>query len=253
MDLGIGSASRPDRARLLSAHDELTAWIGQALGVVPDDPAPFVRALTHSSHASGQAGDSYERLEFLGDRVLGLVMAEWLWETFPDEPEGQLSRRFNALVTGAVCAEVARGIGATAHVRLGKQARDDGAQHGDNLLGDVMEALLGALYRTAGLDAARAAVRRLWADRIHAGDSAPQHPKSALQEWAAANRRAVPAYSIVDRSGPGHAPRFTVKVAVGKDELTAEGTSKQEAETAAAKALLTQLKAQVPVAKRRRR
>ncbi|KTT76169.1 ribonuclease III [Sphingomonas endophytica] len=231
----------------------MTAWIGQALGVVPDDPAPFVRALTHSSHASGQAGDSYERLEFLGDRVLGLVMAEWLWETFPDEPEGQLSRRFNALVTGAVCAEVARGIGATAHVRLGKQARDDGAQHGDNLLGDVMEALLGALYRTAGLDAARAAVRRLWADRIHAGDSAPQHPKSALQEWAAANRRAVPAYSIVDRSGPGHAPRFTVKVAVGKDELTAEGTSKQEAETAAAKALLTQLKAQVPVAKRRRR
>ncbi|WP_241491776.1 ribonuclease III [Sphingomonas endophytica] len=251
--MGIGGASRPDRARLLSAHDELTAWIGQALGVVPDDPAPFVRALTHSSHASGQAGDSYERLEFLGDRVLGLVMAEWLWETFPDEPEGQLSRRFNALVTGAVCAEVARGIGATAHVRLGKQARDDGAQHGDNLLGDVMEALLGALYRTAGLDAARAAVRRLWADRIHAGDSAPQHPKSALQEWAAANRRAVPAYSIVDRSGPGHAPRFTVKVAVGKDELTAEGTSKQEAETAAAKALLTQLKAQVPVAKRRRR
>ncbi len=233
--------------------DDIAAWVGEALGVRPDDPAPFVRALTHSSHAEGQAGDSYERLEFLGDRVLGLVMAEWLWETFPDEPEGKLSRRFNALVTGTVCAEVARGIGATAHVRLGKQARDDGAQHGDNLLGDVMEALLGALYRSAGLDAARAAVRRLWADRIHADEGAPQHPKSALQEWAAANRRAMPAYSIVDRAGPGHAPRFTIRAAVGKDEVTAEGTSKQEAETAAARALLEVLMAEVPVRRKRRR
>ncbi|MDR6787026.1 ribonuclease-3 [Sphingomonas sp. BE138] len=233
--------------------DDVAAWVGEALGVRPDDPAPFVRALTHSSHAAGQAGDSYERLEFLGDRVLGLIMAEWLWELFPDEPEGNLSKRFNALVTGTVCAEVARGIGAVAHVRLGKQARDDGAQHGDNLLGDVMEALLGALYRTAGLDAARAAVRRLWADRIHAEDKAPQHPKSALQEWAAANRRAVPAYSIVDRSGPGHAPRFTVRVAVGKDEISAEGASKQEAETAAARALLATLIAQAAPPRGRRR
>ncbi|WP_294197198.1 ribonuclease III [uncultured Sphingomonas sp.] len=233
--------------------DDVTAWVGEVLGVRPSDPAPFVRALTHGSHAAGQAGESYERLEFLGDRVLGLVMAEWLWELFPDEPEGQLSRRFNALVTGAVCAEVARGIGAQAHVRLGKQARDDGAQHGDNLLGDVMEALLGALYRAAGLDAARAAVRRLWADRIHTDDKAPQHPKSALQEWAAANRRAVPTYAIVDRAGPGHAPRFTVRVAVGKDEVSAEGASKQEAETAAASALLATLIANTPIRRGRRR
>nr|WP_231370407.1 ribonuclease III [Sphingomonas phyllosphaerae] len=253
VDMGIGGEAQPDRARLLNVSDDVAAWVGEALGVHPDDPAPFVRALTHSSHAVGQAGGSYERLEFLGDRVLGLVMAEWLWEAFPDEPEGQLSRRFNALVTGAVCAEVARGIGATAYVRLGKQARDDGAQHGDNLLGDVMEALLGALYRTAGLEAARAAVRRLWADRIHADDSAPQHPKSALQEWAAANRRGVPAYSIVDRSGPGHAPRFTIRAAVGTDEVTAEGTSKQEAETAAARALLDILREQPATRRKRRR
>ncbi len=253
MDLAIGGAIQPDRARLLNVSDGVAAWIEATLGVWPDDVAPFVRALTHSSHAAGQAGSSYERLEFLGDRVLGLVMAEWLWELFPDEPEGQLSRRFNALVTGAVCAEVAREIGAVAHVRLGKQARDDGAQHGDNLLGDVMEALLGALYRTAGLEAARGAVRRLWANRIHADDSVPQHPKSALQEWAAANRRGVPAYSIVDRSGPGHAPRFTIRAAVGSDEVTAEGTSKQEAETAAARALLALLSAQTPKRRVRRR
>ena len=233
--------------------DDLIDWIERSLGVRPDDPAPFVRALTHSSHADGQAGGSYERLEFLGDRVLGLAMAEWLCEAFPQEAEGQLSKRFNALVTGAVCAEVARSLDAETRVRLGKQARDDGAQQSDNVLGDVMEALLGAIYRTAGFDAARAAVRRLWADRIHAEATAPQHPKSALQEWAAANRRAMPAYTLLDRSGPGHAPRFTVRANVGHDEATAEGTSKQEAETAAAKTLLQMLEArEVPKKKRRR-
>jgi ribonuclease-3 len=232
---------------------DLSDWIEGALGYRPADLAPFQRALTHSSHAAGQAGDSYERLEFLGDRVLGLVMAEWLYEIFPDDPEGQLSKRFNALVTGAMCAEVARGLGAEAHLRLGKQARDDGAAHSDNVLGDVMEALLGALYRAAGLDAARAVIRRLWADHIHAGSRVPQHPKSALQEWAAANGRASPAYAVVDRSGPGHAPRFTVRAAVGKDEASATGTSKQEAETAAAATLLAALEAALPAKKKRRR
>lgn len=254
--MGVGGAAEPHRAGLLSGGvhtDTVVDWIERTLGVRPDDPAPFLRALTHSSHAVGQPGESYERLEFLGDRVLGLIMAEWLWEVFPGEPEGQLSRRFNSLVTGAVCAEVARAIGAVAYVRLGKQARDDGAQHGDNVLGDVMEALLGALYRSHGLDAARAVVRRLWADRIHAGTSAPQHPKSALQEWAAANRRAPPVYTVTDRAGPGHAPRFTVRAAVGKDEVTAEGTSKQEAETGAARALLDLLSGQPPVGRKRKR
>ena len=229
--------------------DALADWVERSFGTRPDDTAPFVRALTHSSHD----GESYQRLEFLGDRVLGLAMAEWLWEAFPDDPEGALSKRFNALVTGAVCAAVARSIGAEAHIRLGRQAQNDGAQHGDNVLGDVMEALLGALYRTAGLDAARAAVRRLWADRIHSGDRAPQHPKSALQEWAAANRRGVPAYTLVDRSGPGHAPSFIVNVSVGKDEVSAEGASKQEAETAAATALLATLEAQTAPRRKKRR
>ncbi|MBY9062706.1 ribonuclease III [Sphingomonas yunnanensis] len=252
--MGLGGAVPPHRGGFLSdAGEDLAGWVEARFGVRPDDTAPFVRALTHSSHAEGQAGGSYERLEFLGDRVLGLSMAEWLVELFPAEPEGQLSKRFNALVTGAVCAEVARAIGADVRVRLGKQARDDGAQHSDNVLGDVVEALLGAVYLTAGLAPARAAVRRLWRDKVQTEARAPQHPKSALQEWAAANRRAVPSYAIVERAGPGHAPRFTVRASVGKDEVLAEGTSKQEAETEAAKALLAALAAQAAPARGRRR
>ncbi|UIJ45765.1 ribonuclease III [Sphingomonas cannabina] len=216
---------------------DLDAWLAATFGAAPANRAVFERALTHGS----QAAANYERLEFLGDRVLGLAMSEWLYERFPDEPEGQLSKRFNALVTGPVCAEVARELGVPAHVRLGKQARDDGAAASDNVLGDVMEALIGALYLDRGLKAARAFVRQHWADRIDQL-RAPQHPKSALQEWAAAHNRRPPEYAVVDRTGPHHAPRFRVKVAIGKlAEAEGEGTSKQEAETAAAAALLGKL------------
>lgn len=220
---------------------DLAGWIARVFAVTPKDIALYERALSHSS----LAGESYERLEFLGDRVLGVSIADWLYETFPNDPEGALSKRFNALVTGPVCAEIARAIGAAEHLRLGKQARDDGAADSDNVLGDTIESLLGAVFLEHGLEPARAAVRRLWADRIHAGTKAPQHPKSALQEWAAANNRKTPTYEIVDRSGPGHAPRFTVKAAIPKlAETIAEGGSKQEAETAAAKALLAELNTQ---------
>ena len=226
----------PHRGRFLS--DKLTGWIAETFGRAPTDPAPFQRALTHGSHAA----DTYERLEFLGDRVLGLVIAEWLYELFPGEAEGQLSKRLNGLVTGAVCADVARAIGVPAHLRLGKQARDDGASDSDNVLGDVMEALIGALYLDAGLEAARAFVRAKWDGAVLRQGSAPQHPKSALQEWAAAHNRKPPVYEVVDRSGPHHAPRFTVRVSLGKlAEAEATGASKQEGETAAAAALLGQL------------
>jgi ribonuclease-3 len=169
-------------------------------------------------------------------------MAEWLWELFPNEPEGQLSKRLNALVTGAVCADVARTLGVRAHLRLGKQARDDGAYESDNILGDVMEALIGAWYRETGLDGARRFIRACWASRVQSTDKAPQHPKSALQEWAAASNRRTPEYTVIDRSGPHHAPRFKVQVRIGTyADATAEGANKQEAETAAAKALLAKL------------
>ena len=213
---------------------DLRGWI-TATFAEPIDIALWQRALTHASRDQ----PTYERLEFLGDRVLGLTIAEWLYDLFPEEPEGALSKRLNALVTGTVCAEVARGIGAPPHLRLGKQALADGAAQSDNVLGDVMESLLGALYRERGLDAARDVVRRLWGPRIRADARAPQHPKSALQEWAAANNRKPPVYEIVDRGGPGHAPRFTIRATIPKlADAIAEGGSKQEAETEAAKALL---------------
>lgn len=237
MDLVHRGALEPAGRRLLSTRD-LGGWIADIFGRTPADLAPYARALTHGS----QAAANYERLEFLGDRVLGLAIAEWLFERFAQEPEGALSRRLNALVTGAVCADVAREIGLPQHLKLGKQAREDGAADSDNVLGDAMEALIGAYYLEFGLEAARGFIRKTWAARIDAHAIAPKHPKSALQEWAAANNRRPPEYEIVDRSGPNHAPRFTVKVSIGKlADATAQGTNKQEAETAAAAALLEKL------------
>lgn len=229
-------ALEPHRRRLLTAT--LGGWIARTFGRKPADLTAYTRALTHGS----QAAANYERMEFLGDRVLGLVIAEWLFERFADEPEGALSRRLNALVTGPACADVAREIGVVPHLRLGKQAREDGAADSDNVLGDVMEALIGALYLEFGIEPARDFIRKAWAKRIDLQVQAPRHPKSALQEWAAANNRRPPEYEIVDRSGPNHSPRFKVKVAIGKlAEATGDGTSKQEAETAAAAALLEKL------------
>jgi ribonuclease-3 len=214
-------------------------WLVKTLGSPVRDPALFERALTHASFGEEQ----YERLEFLGDRVLGLAVAAWLYELFPDEPEGQLSKRLNALVARDVCAEVGRELGIGGRIRLGKQAREDGASDSDNVIGDVVEALIGALFLDSGLAAAEAFVRSAWGERVSARDKAPQHPKSALQEWAAAKEKKPPAYRLADRSGPQHAPTFLVEVEIrGVGSATAEGASKQEAETAAAAKLLEQLK-----------
>ncbi len=206
-------------------------------GTAPADLALWAEALTHGS--TGAARD-YQRLEFLGDRVLGLVIAQWLYAT-PDADEGQLSQRLNALVARTMCAQVARGIALGPHLRLGKQARDDGGADSDNILGDVMEALIGAQFIAHGFDATRAMVRGLWADAVAGSAGAAKHPKSALQEWAAGNRRKLPEYRLASREGPDHAARFTVEVAVaGVGAATATGSSKQEAETQAAAAFLAQ-------------
>lgn len=219
-------------------EDRLAEWIERTLGHKPADPGLFERALTHSS----QSEENYERLEYLGDRVLGLVMADWLYGLFPDEPEGKLSRRLNVLVSRASCAEVARELGLAPHMRLGKQALGDGAFESDNILGDTVESLIGALWLDGGLEAARGFIRKAWAERVDRHGKAPHHPKSALQEWAAANDRKPPAYALVGRSGPHHAPSFVVTVSIkGVGEATGEGLNKQEAETAAAEALLEKL------------
>jgi ribonuclease-3 len=219
--------------------DVLPPEIAQALGHAPRDPALFLAALTHSSHA----GESYQRLEFLGDRVLGLIMGEWLFELFPSEPEGQLSRRLNALVSGETCAEIARDMDLGRHIRLGKQARDDGAQFSTYVLGDIVEALIGALFVEAGIDGARAFVRKAWGERVHAQGKAPKHPKAELQEYAAAKQWRPPLYEVTHRGGPHHAPTFTITVSIpGRVSAEGTGSSKQEAETEAARALLKELK-----------
>ena len=218
--------------------DELALFVRDKLGHAAKDAALFERALTHSS--SGP--DSYERLEFLGDRVLGLVIARALYERYPNEPEGNLSKRFNALVARETCANVGRELGLPALIRLGKQARSDGASTSGNVLGDVVEALIGALLLDGGMEQAQAFILSAWEPYLTGQGRAPQHPKSALQELAAARGRKPPVYEIVSRTGEHHNPKFIVRVSVGKlGEATAEGSSKQEAETAAASALLAEL------------
>jgi ribonuclease-3 len=228
--------------------NSLTGWVEAQTGHAPCDPALFERALTHSS----RGGADYERLEFLGDRVLGLCVAAWLYRDFAAEPEGKLSQRLNVLVSRETCAEVGRSIGLPAQARLGRQALDDGAQDSDNVLGDMIEALLGALYLEGGIEAASAFVRRHWEAHLDRQVSAPKHPKSYLQEWAAAHNRRPPEYELVERSGPQHAPRFEVRVTIhGLGDASAYGTSKQEAEKAAAEAMLDQIEASAPKAVRR--
>ena len=217
---------------------DVAAFIRDKLGHEPKDPRLFELALTHSS----VGGESYERLEFLGDRVLGHVMARALYERHPREPEGYLSRRYNVLVARETCAEVGRELGVPRLVRLSKQAREDGASQSDNVVGDVVEALIGALLLDGGLEAAERFVLASWGPHLDEQRKAPQHPKSALQELAAAKGCKAPLYEVVARTGAHHAPRFTVRVSVPKlGEAAADGSSKQEAETAAAEALLNQL------------
>ncbi|WP_233999846.1 ribonuclease III [Porphyrobacter sp. TH134] len=214
------------------------AWLEQQ-GFAPAREAPWLEALTHGSfNGSGAEAADYQRLEFLGDRVLGLSVASWLFKA-GDAPEGKLSQRLNALVSGATCARIARTIGLPAHIRLGKQARDDGGSDSDKILGDVMEALIGACFIEHGFEAAQNLIYRLWVHELEGDVGKSKHPKSALQEWAAGNRRATPVYQVTDRSGPDHAARFTVEVSVRNvGSAAATANSKGEAERLAAKAFL---------------
>jgi len=222
----------------MSGASALDNWLESVLGHRARDPALFRSALTHASHGDA----NYERLEFLGDRVLGLAIAAWLFEIHGAEAEGKLAHRLNRLVSRETCALVGRAIGLVPFMRLGKQARDDGAADSDNVVGDIVEALIGALYVDAGHDAAIAFVRSAWREMVEEGGDAPKHPKSALQEWAAAHHRKPPAYRLVRRSGPSHAPFFLVEVSIaGAGAAEAEGRTRQDAETLAAAELLAQL------------
>ena len=237
MDLVHRCALGPDRRRIVSALEpETRKWL-DSLDISPADEQRWFEALTHGSVGEGA---DYERLEFLGDRVLGLTVAEWLFEASASA-EGRLSQRLNALVSRQTCARIAKQIGLGDHIRMGKQARDDGARESTNILGDVMESMLGAHFLDHGFPATRDLIRRLWETEFEGGAGKSKHPKSALQEWAAGNRRKPPEYEVVNREGPDHAARFTVRVSVknvGEAEATA--SNKQEAERLAAAAFMEQ-------------
>ncbi|MHA6333794.1 ribonuclease III [Qipengyuania sp. CAU 1752] len=219
-----------------SLSSDTSQWLIDA-GFSVQDSELWLEALTHGS--TGAPRD-YQRLEFLGDRVLGLAISDHLFRR-TNGAEGALAQRLNALVSKDACAKVARAIGVSEHVVLGKQAREDGAADSTNILGDVMESLLGANYLEAGFGATGELVHRLWADDLEGKAGRSKHPKSALQEWAAGNQRKPPQYELVDRSGPDHAARFTVRVEVHKvGAAEATANSKQEAETAAARKFMEQ-------------
>ena len=201
-------------------------------------PELLVRATTHTSFAT--AGRlSNERLEFLGDRVLGLVMAEALMAEDPGATEGQLAPRLNALVRKETCAEVALECGLGEVLRLGKSEQMTGGRRKQALLGDAMEALIAALYLDAGLDAARAVILRLWGARVREVEADARDAKTTLQEWAQARGMAPPRYEQVGRHGPDHAPSFRIRAVLADGRsATGSATAKRGAEQAAAAALL---------------
>jgi len=205
------------------------------------DPELLIRALTHGSISSATRPDN-QRLEFLGDRVLGLVMAEALLDADPGAAEGVLAPRFNALVRKETCAAVAREIELGAVLKLGKSEMVSGGRRKEALLGDGMEALIAAVYRDGGFKAAQALILRLWGDRIGTVEADARDPKTALQEFVQARGEATPAYAIVKRDGPDHAPEFTVAVTLASgDSARAKAGSKRQAEQSAAKTLLERL------------
>lgn len=201
-------------------------------------PALLQQALTHGSMASPHRDDN-QRLEFLGDRVLGLVMAEALLEADPHAAEGLVAPRYNALVRRETCADVARALDLGAVLKLGRSEMKSGGRRKEALLADAMEAVIAAVYLDGGFDVARTVVLRLWADRIGQVEDDARDAKTALQEWAQARGENPPAYIEVDRSGPDHQPVFTIEVRLdsGPAEQAVAG-SKRQAEQAAAAALL---------------
>lgn len=197
-------------------------------------------ALTHSStHGGNGPGKDNERLEFLGDRVLGLAIAELLVEVDPAASEGALARRFNRLVRKDACARVARSLGLGAALKLSAAEEESGGRDKDTILADAIEALLGAVFLEAGFAIARDVARGLWRPLLEGLPETVADPKSTLQEWAQGIGLALPEYVEVAREGPDHAPRFTSEVRiVGRAAARGEGASKRAAEQAAATALL---------------
>lgn len=204
-------------------------------------PELLVRAVTHSSISTATRQDN-QRLEFLGDRVLGLVMAEALLDHDKGASEGLLAPRFNALVRKETCADVAREIELGEALKLGRSEMLSGGRRKQALLGDAMEAVIAAVYKDAGFEVAKALVVRLWGARVTSVEEDARDAKTSLQEWAQARGYQPPKYELVKRAGPDHAPVFTIAARLDNgDTEEATAGSKRQAEQAAAKALLARL------------
>ncbi len=201
------------------------------------DRSGLLRALTHRSAVPGDqvAHESYQRHEFLGDRVLALVIAEMLFETYPREEEGDLARRLNQLVRRETCAEVAIDLDLGSVLRLGVGERQSGGRRKEAILGDVAEAVIAAIYLDGGFDAAKDFVLRNWKPRMESLTGPLRDSKTLLQEWAQGRGQGLPSYTIMERSGPDHAPTFRVAVTIdGESAGEGQGKSKRDAEQAAA-------------------
>ncbi|MFN5828333.1 MAG: ribonuclease III [Rhodobacterales bacterium] len=224
----------------MKLSDDLLAFSGR-IGHRFRQPDLLLRAVTHASISSLTRPDN-QRLEFLGDRVLGLAMAEALLRADSAATEGQLAPRFNALVRKETCADVAREIGLGEVLKLGRSEMLSGGRRKDALLGDALEAVIAAVYMDAGFEAAQAVVLALWGDRIAGVQADARDAKTALQEWEQARGLPPPVYLEQGRTGPDHQPVFTVEVRLetGAVERAAAGT-KRQAEQAAAKALLLRM------------
>lgn len=198
------------------------------------------RALTHSSTNDDY---NYQRLEFLGDRVLGLVMAEALFREFKGENEGGLAKRHTALVQGQTCTLIGQTHNIGDYIILSTSERESGGHLNKNIIGDVVESILGAVYIDGGFEAVKKVVLKLWGDNIKTLETAPQDPKTELQEWAQARNLGLPQYEVVEKSGPDHAPVFIMSVSIeGVDTIQAKGSSRRRAEKTAARNMLKKIK-----------
>lgn len=211
------------------------------IGHVFTDRELLERALTHASVGDGAVKVRHnERLEFLGDRVLGLVAAERLLALYPEAREGEMSPRLANLVNGKACARVGRRLELGSALRMSGSASKLGARDSDGVLGDAVEALMAALFIDGGLDTARAFFLDAWSEEFEVLDGPKaKDPKTRLQEWAMRLGKPTPVYEVVDRKGPDHAPVFTVRVSLpGYESEQAEGGSRREAEKSAALVML---------------
>ncbi len=221
--------------------DDLSSILGHRFR----DPGILEEALTHPSveRPRGQTKNDYERLEFLGDRVLGLVIADLLLHLYPDSDAGALARRFNTLVRRETLADVAECIGLGPYIRLSKSEHGAGGRRKPAILADVCEAVIGALYIDGGLEPAADFIRGQWDPMARKLARAPKDAKTALQEWAHARSLEGPVYDVVEQTGPDHDPVFTVEVHLtDRKPAKGEGRSKRVAEQAAAEVMLEQLK-----------